>query len=89
VTRLFVSHLEQDTTGRSVRALFETYGNVDRLRMSAKAAATQAKRFAFVDMPDADANEAIRALHGSPSGADTLRVIRARAARSLSREAAG
>jgi hypothetical protein len=88
MTRLFVSNLEHDASATSVRELFEVYGNVARIRMTAGGGATRATRFALVDMTDSDAGDAIRALHGSPRGAASLRVIRARAAKPASKEAA-
>jgi RNA recognition motif-containing protein len=88
LTKIYVRNLEAGATRESVRSLFETYGNVERVRMSAHPKAARPGAFAFVEMPDAAASHAIKALHGSTRGNDSLHVVRARAARPASKEAA-
>ena len=88
VTKIYVRNLEPEATEKSVRSLFETYGDVQRIRMRVRHNTAQPGSFAFIEMPDGDANDAIRALHGRTLGSQILHVIKARPARSASKEAA-
>jgi RNA recognition motif-containing protein len=88
LTKIYVRNLEAGATPDSVRSLFQSYGSVERVRMSPRRNAARPGSFAFVEMPDAAARHAIEALHGSTQGTESLHVIKARPARPASKEAA-
>jgi RNA recognition motif-containing protein len=88
VTKIYVRNLDTNVTEQSVRSLFETYGTVMSLRMRPRQNASRPGSFAFIEMADPEASDAIRALHGSPHGTQTLHVIKARMPRPVPRQAA-
>jgi RNA recognition motif-containing protein len=81
MTKIYVRNLDTDVTKKSVRLLFAPYGNVMRIRLSERQHARVRGKYAFVDMADAEASEAVRSLHGSRLGMQVLHVIKARTAR--------
>jgi RNA recognition motif-containing protein len=88
VTKIYVRNLDAETTEQAVRSMFQSYGDVERIRLSAHRNPARSGSFAFIEMTDAAANRAIEGLHGTVHGKQSLHVIRARPARSVSKEAA-
>ncbi len=77
--RIFVGNLEFGATEDTVRALFETYGMVDSVRIMTDRDTGRSRGFAFVDMGDsAEAERAITGLNGRELGGRTLNVNEAR-----------
>lgn len=76
---IFVGNLDFGATQESLRALFESYGTVERVNLVADRDTGRSRGFAFVEMTDsAEADRAISALNGSNLGGRTLRIDEAR-----------
>ena len=76
---IFVGNLDFAATESSIRALFEPYGNVDRVSLITDRDTGRSRGFAFVEMGDAgEAERAIAALNGSEVGGRKLNVNEAR-----------
>ncbi|KPJ62193.1 hypothetical protein AMK68_05205 [candidate division KD3-62 bacterium DG_56] len=69
---LYVGNLTYDTTEDELRTLFEQWGPVEQVRLVSN------KGFAFVDVPDDKAADAISALNGQEFKGRGLRVDEAR-----------
>ena len=62
---IFVGNLDFSATEASVRALFEPYGQVDRVNIVTDRDTGRSRGFAFVEMTDStQADQAIAALNG-------------------------
>ena len=76
---IFVGNLSFEASEESVRALFATYGTVDRVNIVTDRDSGQPRGFGFVEMAnDAEGNKAIAALNGTDLGGRTLNVNEAR-----------
>jgi RNA recognition motif-containing protein len=76
---IFVGNLDFAATESSVRALFEPYGNVDRVNVVTDRETGRSRGFAFVEMADAaQADQAIAALNGHNLDGRALSVNEAR-----------
>jgi cold-inducible RNA-binding protein len=76
---IYVGNLSFGVTEQTVRALFETYGTIERVSIVTDLETGQPKGFAFVSMPnDAEAEKAISAVNGQDAGGRTLAVSEAR-----------
>jgi cold-inducible RNA-binding protein len=76
---IFVGNLDFSATESSVRALFEPYGNVDRVNLVTDRDTGRSRGFAFVEMTDsAEADRAITALNGVSLEGRALNVNEAR-----------
>lgn len=76
---IFVGNLDFGATESAVRALFEPYGNVDRVHMVTDRDSGRSRGFAFVEMSDsAQADQAIAALNGAQLDGRALNVNEAR-----------
>lgn len=76
---IFVGNLDFGATEDSLRALFETYGTVERVNLVTDRDTGRSRGFAFVEMTDGgQADRAISALNGSSLGGRTLRIDEAR-----------
>src|ERR1035441_9154259 len=65
---IFVGNLDFAATESSIRALFEPYGNVERVNLVTDRDTGRSRGFAFVEMTDsAQADRAIAALKGTES----------------------
>jgi RNA recognition motif-containing protein len=63
---IFVGNLDFAATESSIRALFEPYGQVDRVNLVTDRDTGRSRGFAFVEMTDsAEADRAIAALNGT------------------------
>jgi RNA recognition motif-containing protein len=76
---IFVGNLDFGATESSIRALFEPYGNVDRVNVVTDRDTGRSRGFAFVEMSDsAQADQAIQALNGANVDGRALNVNEAR-----------
>ncbi len=76
---IFVGNLDFGATEDSIRALFETYGAVERVTLIRDRDTGQPRGFGFVEMTDgAEADRAITALNGQALGGRALNVNEAR-----------
>ena len=76
---IYVSNLAYNTTDYDLRQLFESYGEVDTIRIITDRDTGQSRGFGFVEMPDsAAAKAAIQGLQGKELGGRTLTVNEAR-----------
>ena len=76
---IFVGNLDFGATEEAVRALFETYGAVERVSVMTDRETGRSRGFAFVEMTNAeDADKAINALNGNNFGGRPLNVNEAR-----------
>jgi len=74
VVSLFVGNLPFKTSQDELRKLFSAYGDVKAVRLVRDRQTGRARGFGFVEMYEADAAKAIKALHGSEFGGRTLKV---------------
>ena len=76
---IFVGNLDFAATEASIRALFEPYGNVERVSLVTDRDTGRSRGFAFVEMPEAsEADRAINALNGFSHNGRALNVNEAR-----------
>jgi cold-inducible RNA-binding protein len=79
VKNIFVGNLSFSASEQDLRALFESYGTVERVSIITDRDTGRSRGFAFVEMPDDEhADKAINALNGAPMGGRTLNVNEAR-----------
>ena len=76
---IFVGNLDFGATEEAIRALFETYGAVERVNLMTDRDTGRSRGFAFVEMTDAaEADRAIAGLNGHNLGGRALNVNEAR-----------
>lgn len=75
---IYVGNLPWAATEDQVRDLFSEYGNVLSVKLVSDRETGRARGFGFVEMEDADAENAIEALDNSSFGNRTLRVNEAK-----------
>ncbi len=76
---IFVGNLDFSASEASVRALFERYGNVERVNLVTDRDTGRSRGFAFVEMTDAaEADRAITELNGTNLEGRALNVNEAR-----------
>jgi RNA recognition motif-containing protein len=76
---IYVSNLAYNATDDDLRQLFESYGEVDTIRIITDRDTGQSRGFGFVEMPDsAAAKAAIQGLQAKELGGRTLTVNEAR-----------
>jgi len=76
---IFVGNLDFSATDSSLRALFEPYGNVERVNVVTDRDTGRSRGFAFVEMTDAaQADAAIAALNGASLDGRALNINEAR-----------
>src|SRR5512140_296147 len=77
--KIFVGNLSFRTTEESVRFMFETHGNVERVTILTDRDTGRSRGFGFVEMPnDAEAQKAITAVSGRELDGRSLTVNEAR-----------
>ena len=77
--KIFVGNLSFKATEDSVRFLFETHGNVERVSIMTDRDTGRSRGFGFVEMTNAEEGEkAIAGLNGSQFGGRTINVNEAR-----------
>jgi len=76
---IFVGNLDFAATESSLRAMFEPYGNVERVNLVTDRDTGRSRGFAFVEMTDAaQADQAIAALNGTNLDGRALNINEAR-----------
>jgi RNA recognition motif-containing protein len=76
---IFVGNLDFATTESAIRALFEPFGNVERVNLITDRDTGRSRGFAFVEMTDSgEADRAITALNGSTLEGRALNINEAR-----------
>src|SRR5947199_5450940 len=76
---IFVGNLDFGSTEASIRALFEAYGNVEKVNLITDRDTGRSRGFAFVEMSDsAEADRAINALNGTQLDGRSLNINEAR-----------
>jgi RNA recognition motif-containing protein len=79
VKNIFVGNLNFNTSEEQLRALFATYGQVDRVSILTDRDTGRSRGFGFVEMTnEAEAEKAIAALNGANLDGRTLNVNEAR-----------
>ena len=77
---IFVGNLSFGSTEQDIRALFETYGTVDRVSIVTDRDTGQPRGFGFVEMgDDGEGNRAISGVNGHEVGGRALNVNEAHA----------
>ncbi len=76
--KLYVGNLPYSASEDELRQLFEPHGTVHSVSIISDRETGQPRGFAFVEMDDAGADAAIRALEQQQYGGRTLRVNEAR-----------
>jgi len=75
---IYVGNLPFSATEEEVRGLFSQFGDVQSVKIVADRETGRPRGFAFVDMGDADGDNAIKALEGHQMGGRALKVNEAR-----------
>lgn len=78
MTRIYVGNLPYTADEESVRTLFSQHGAVDAVRLINDRETGRFRGFAFVEMPESDAQTAIARLNGHDMEGRQLRVNEAR-----------
>ena len=79
MTKLFVGNLPFSATEESVRALFAPHGKIESLALINDRDTGRPRGFGFIEMPSADAAQAIQALNGKNFEGRDLKVSEAQA----------
>ena len=75
---VYVGNLPFSTDSADLEALFAQYGEVESAAVITDRETGRSRGFGFIEMPDAEANEAIENLNGSDYGGRQLTVNQAR-----------
>jgi RNA recognition motif-containing protein len=75
---IYVGNLPFTATEDEVRALFSPFGDVPSVKIVSDRETGRPRGFAFVEMADADADNAIKALEGHQMGGRALKINEAR-----------
>ena len=79
MTNIFVGNLNFQTTESDLRALFEPFGQIERVHIATDRETGQARGFAFVEMAnDEEAKKAMASLDGREVGGRNVKVNEAR-----------
>ena len=76
--KLYVGNLAYSTNEESLRAVFEEVGQVESVAVITDRDTGRSRGFAFVEMPDEDADRAMKELDGKSVDGRNLRVNEAR-----------
>ncbi|HET7674459.1 MAG TPA: RNA-binding protein [Gammaproteobacteria bacterium] len=71
---IYVGNLPFSATEDDVRSLFETHGTVPSVKLIADRETGRPRGFGFVEMDQAEAEAAIKALNGADNGGRPMRV---------------
>ena len=74
MTTIYVGNLPFSATEQDIKALFERHGKVDSVKLINDRETGKPRGFAFVDMPQNEAQAAIQSLNGFNMGGRPLRV---------------
>src|SRR5256884_8944718 len=77
MTTIYVGSLPFNATEQDVKALFERHGKVEWVKLINDRETAKPSGFAFVDMPQAEAQSAIQALNGFQINARPMSVKKA------------
>lgn len=75
---IYVGNLNYNSTEEEIKQLFEKYGEVDSVKIIMDRQTGRSRGFAFVEMDDSNAGEAIEKLNGENFLGRDLRVNEAR-----------
>ncbi|NGX15038.1 RNA-binding protein [Wenzhouxiangella sp. XN24] len=75
---IYVGNLPFTATEEEVRGLFSPFGDVQSVKIVSDRETGRPRGFGFVEMPDADADNAIKALEGHEMGGRALKINEAR-----------
>jgi RNA recognition motif-containing protein len=75
---IYVGNLPFSATEDEIKGLFETHGAVSSVNLITDRVTGRLRGFGFVEMEDADADNAIKALDGQDFGGRALKVNEAR-----------
>ncbi len=75
---IYVGNLPFDSNEDDIRELFQQFGTVDAVKLITDRDTGRPRGFAFVEMPDEDAEAAVRELDGKDFNGRGLRVNEAR-----------
>jgi RNA recognition motif-containing protein len=75
---IYVGNLPFTATENEVRALFSPFGEVQSVKIVSDRETGRPRGFAFVDMADAGADDAIKSLEGHEMGGRALKINEAR-----------
>jgi RNA recognition motif-containing protein len=79
MTKVFVGNLASNRTPDELRALFQTYGPVQKVEIMTDPETRYSRGFAFVEMTnDVEAKKAISHLNGAPVWGKPIRVEESR-----------
>jgi RNA recognition motif-containing protein len=70
--KIFVGNLEFGATEESIHSLFAPHGTVESVHLVMDRETGRSRGFAFVEMPEATADQAITALNGTKVGGRAL-----------------
>ncbi|HEY3350189.1 MAG TPA: RNA-binding protein [Thermoanaerobaculia bacterium] len=76
--KLYVGNLSYSVNDSVLKELFGAYGNVESARVISDRDSGQSKGFGFVEMSDADAQQAMSALNGKDQDGRALKVNEAK-----------
>lgn len=79
---IYVGNLPYKSNEADIKAMFEPHGMVHSVKLVSDRETGRSKGFGFVEMNQAEADSAIKALNGAMVGGRTLRVNEARERRS-------
>jgi RNA recognition motif-containing protein len=74
MTTIYVGNLPFNATEQDLRALFESHGAVESVKLINDRETGKPRGFGFVDMPQSEAQAAIQALNGFQMAGRPLRV---------------
>ena len=87
---IFVGNLDFGATEASIRALFEPYGNVEKVNLITDRDTGRSRGFAFVEMTNpAEADKAVAALNGTELAGRALKINEAKPKTDAPRGGAG
>lgn len=76
--KIYVGNLAFSVTDAELKTMFEPFGAVESATLVTDRGTGRSRGFGFVEMADADADNAIKSLNGSDSGGRPLTVNEAR-----------
>jgi len=76
--KIYCGNLSFSTTEAEIRTLFEQFGTVHEINLITDRETGRPRGFGFIQMDDADADEAISKLNGTELGGRSLRINVAR-----------
>lgn len=74
MTNIFVGNLNSVTTPATIRSLFEPLGTIRKIKLMTDRDTGLSRGFAFVQMPDVDARQAIATLDGKLVDGQTIQL---------------